>query len=509
MATEKPGDRHPDTGPVLSVADVHMVYPSGTRALRGVSLDIRPGTVHGLIGANGAGKSTLIKILSGAQTATAGTVRWRGEPVAWSSPSQALSHGMAAVHQHTPLVDTLTVLDNVFLGRRESARWDAGRRAGELAALCERIGYPLDPATPVGELSVGARQMISILQALARDPSVVLLDEPTAALSPAERDVLFRTVRRLRDQGTTFVYVSHFLDEVLDLTDHLTVLRDGRVVVDAPTSETTEERLVAAIVGERLLKVEEQPPSPAREKGGEPLLSVDNLASPQRFGPVTLAVRPGEVVGLAGLLGSGRTELLQAIFGADPAATGSVEVAGRRVRRGSPRHAVKRGLALVPEDRTRLGLLPEWEIWRNISLPYLRGSARHRFLVDPAEEKRLADRAVAELGIAAPSVDAPVRELSGGNAQKVVFAKWVYGPARVFLLDEPSAGVDVGGKADIIQLIRRLADRGHAVLIAASEFEELLSACDRVLVMRRGRLVAERPSAGTDLHELTALASGL
>jgi ribose transport system ATP-binding protein len=498
----------PGTAPALSVADVRMTYPSGTRALRGVSLDVMPGTVHGLIGANGAGKSTLIKILSGAQTATGGTVSWHGEPVAWSNPVQALSAGMAAVHQHTPLVDTLTVLDNVFLGRRESARWDAGRRTEQLAALCDRIGYPLDPSQPVGRLSMGARQMVSILQALARDPSVVLLDEPTAALSPTERDVLFRAVRRLRDQGTTFVYVSHFLDEILDLTDHLTVLRDGLVVVDAATADTTKEQLVTAIVGERLARLEEQP-LPVRETGGEPLLSIENLASPQRFGPVSLDIRPGEVVGLAGLLGSGRTELLQAIFGADPAATGSVTVAGRRLRPGSPHTAVKRGLALVPEDRTRQGLLPEWEIWRNISLPYLKGMSRRRFLVNLARERELAGRALAELGIAAPSVEAPVGELSGGNAQKVVFAKWLYGPARVFLLDEPSAGVDVGGKADILQLIRGVADSGHAVLIVASEFEELLTACDRVLVMRRGRLIAERAVAATDLHELTALASGL
>ncbi|MEV5484505.1 MULTISPECIES: sugar ABC transporter ATP-binding protein [Streptomyces] len=501
------GDR-PSTVPVLSVADVHKIYASGTHALRGVSLDILPGSVHGLIGANGAGKSTLIKILSGVQTASAGTVAWRGEPAAWTSPSQALSAGMAAVHQHTPLVDTLTVLDNVFLGCRETVRWDADRRSAQLARLCERIGYGLDPSESVSRLSMGARQMVAILQALARDPAVMLLDEPTAALSPTEREVLFRTIRRLRSQGTTFVYVSHFLDEILDLTDHLTVLRDGKVVVDSATSDTDKEQLVTAIVGERLARIEEHPP-PARSIGGRPLLTVENLSSPGRFGPVTLTAKPGEVVGVAGLLGSGRSELLRAIFGADPAAVGSVAVDGRNVPLGSPHIAVRRGLALVPEDRTRQGLLPHWEIWRNISLPYLRVWSRHRALVNGPQEKELARQAVADLGIAATSIDVPVGELSGGNAQKVVFAKWLYGPARVFLLDEPSAGVDVGGKADIIQLIRGLADVGHAVLMVDSELEELLGACDRVLVMRRGQLIAERDTADTDLHELTALASGL
>ncbi|MGW6599836.1 sugar ABC transporter ATP-binding protein [Streptomyces sp. NPDC055036] len=498
----------PPTPALLSVTDVHKIYPSGTRALRGVSLDILPGTVHALIGANGAGKSTLIKILSGVQTATSGTVAWRGEPVVWTSPAQALSAGMGAVHQHTPLVDSLTVLDNIFLGRQESVRWQVRRRTEELGALCERIGYHLDPLAPVGKLSIGARQMVSILQALARDPALVLLDEPTAALSPTERDVLFRSVRRLRDQGTTFVYVSHFLDEILELTDHLTVLRDGAVVVDAPTAGTGKDELITAIVGKRLARLEERPHT--RDiPDAQPLLAVEELSSPGRFGPLSLEIRAGEVVGVAGLLGSGRTELLEAIFGADRTASGRVKVAGRRVRGRSPHASVRRGLALVPEDRSRQGLLPEWEIWRNTSLPYLSGLSRRRLVPDRARERGLAGRALADLGIAAPSIDAPVGELSGGNAQKVVFAKWLYGPARVFLLDEPSAGVDVGAKADIIQLIHGLADAGHAVLIVSSEFEELLGACDRVLVMRRGQLIAERPVAATDLHELTALASGL
>jgi ribose transport system ATP-binding protein len=498
--------------PVLAVADLHKRYSSGTHALRGVSMEVRPGSVHGLIGANGAGKSTLIRILSGAETATGGTVSWQGKPVAWTQPGQALAAGLAAVHQHTPLVDTLSVLDNVFLGRRESVRWDAERRRVELAELCERLGYHADANQAVGELSTGGRQMVAILQALARNPVLVLLDEPTAALSPSERDVLFRSIRRLRELGTTFVYVSHFLDEVLDLTDHLTVLRDGRIVVDAETSGVTKQDLVAAIVGDRLARVEQQTAtaaSAAAQPVGEPLLVVEGLSSPKRFGPISLTVHAGEVVGLAGLLGSGRSELLEAVFGADRSSSGRVLIDNQPVRKHSPRAAVRAGMALVPEDRTRQGLVRDWEIWRNTSLPYLSALSRKRWLPDHRREQELAERAIADLGIAAPSAHAPVGELSGGNAQKVVFAKWLYGPARVFLLDEPAAGVDVGAKADIVQLIRRLAAAGHGVLIVSSEFEELLGACDRILVMRRGHISAERPAADTDLHELTALASGL
>ena len=493
--------------PVLTVTDVHKRYSTGTYALRGVSMAVRPGTVHGLLGSNGAGKSTLIKILCGAQPASAGELAWQGVAVDWSTPAHALDAGLAAVHQHTPLVDTLTVLDNVFLGMRDGLRWDASRRRDELEALCDRIGYPLDPDLLVSDLSVGGRQMVAIVQALARRPTLLLLDEPTAALSPHERDILFAVVRRLRDQGTAFVYVSHFLDEVMELTDHLTVLRDGRVVLDAPTADTDQEALVTAGVGERLAKFEDSAPSASVV--GDTVLQIAGLESPGTFGPVSFEVRSGEVVGIAGLLGSGRSELLQAVFGADPRARGTVAVAGSGPLRNSPRARVRAGLALVPEDRNRQGLLAEWEIWRNESLPYL-GRASYAGLVPRQhEEREHADASVRDLGIVTGSIDTPVGELSGGNAQKVVFGKWLYGPARVLLLDEPTAGVDVGAKADILRLIRRQAEAGRGVVIISSEFEELRSVCDRILVLRRGQIVADLGSADTDLHEITAYASGL
>jgi ribose transport system ATP-binding protein len=494
--------------PVLAVTDVHKRYSTGTYALRGVSLDVRPGTVHGLLGSNGAGKSTLIKILCGAQPATSGALAWKGETVDWTNPAQALEAGLAAVHQHTPLVDSLTVLDNVFLGMRDGLRWDAAARRDELAALCDRIGYPLDPDVQIAELSVGGRQMVAIVQALARKPTLMLLDEPTAALSPHERDILFAVVRRLRDQGTAFVYVSHFLDEVMALTDHLTVLRDGRVVLDAPTSDTDQESLVTAVVGERLARLEDSAPAQSHA-WDEILLRVDAIESKAAFGPVSFEVRAGEVVGLAGLLGSGRSELLQAVFGADRRARGTVTVAGSKPLRNSPPARVRAGLALVPEDRNRQGLLAEWEIWRNESLPYLARTSYAGVVPRERVERVAAESTVHDLGIITGSVDTLVGELSGGNAQKVVFGKWLYGPAKVLLLDEPTAGVDVGAKADILRLIRRQAEAGRGVLIVSSEFEELRSVCDRILVLRRGQIVAELVSADTDLHEITAYASGL
>jgi ribose transport system ATP-binding protein len=492
--------------PILSISDVHKVYGTGAHALRGVSMQVRPGSVHGLIGANGAGKSTLIKILSGAQVLSRGQVTWRGQPVHWSTPSQALTDGLAAVYQHTPLVPTLSVLDNVFLGHVDSPRWDRERRTRELAELCSRIGYTLDGDDLVGDLSVGARQMVAILQALARNPALVLLDEPTAALSPSEREILFASVRRLRDGGTTFIYVSHFLDEVLSLTDHLTVLRDGLVVLDAPTADTDEATLITSIVGERLAAFEAAAPDVDRQLG-DVVLEVEDLASGSAFGPVSFSVRSGEVVGVAGLLGSGRTELLEAIYGAGTSDTGTVRVRGRSGPR-SPRAAVRRGMALVPEDRVKQGFLADWEIWRNISLPDLSRLSWRRVFPSSAKERTQAQQAMEDLGIRAQSIDSKVGDLSGGNAQKVVFAKWLYGSASIFLLDEPTAGVDVGAKSDILHLMRRLARRGASVLIVTSEFEELIGSCDRILVLRRGEIVADLVSAETDVHEVTALASG-
>jgi ribose transport system ATP-binding protein len=348
---------------------------------------------------------------------------------------------------------------------------------------------------------------VAIVQALARKPTLMLLDEPTAALSPHEREILFAVVRRLRDQGTAFVYVSHFLDEVMELTDHLTVLRDGQVVLDARTTDTDQDQLVTAVVGERLARLEDSAPRPTHDLGPT-LLAVENLESAAGFGPVSFELHAGEVVGLAGLLGSGRSELLQAVFGADRRARGTVTVAGSKSR-NSPRARVRAGLALVPEDRNRQGLLADWEIWRNVSLPYLGRSAYAGLVPDERQERELAEGSVRDLGIVTGSVDTLVGQLSGGNAQKVVFGKWLYGPAKVLLLDEPTAGVDVGAKADILRLTRRQATEGRGVLIVSSEFEELRSVCDRILVLRRGRIVAELVSAETDLHEITAYASGL
>lgn len=497
-------------GDLLTLEGVTKVFPNGTVALRGVDLRTTAGAIHGLVGANGAGKSTLIKIMSGAIEPTSGTLQWRGAEVKWLRPGEALRAGIATVHQHSPLVPTLSVLENVFLGARGQRMWRAGHRRAELVRLFETIGYELPPDELVGDLAIGDRQMVAILQAISQAPSLLILDEPTASLSASERDVVHRTIRRLGDQGTGIVFVSHLLDEIMEATTAVTVLRDGRVTLDETTAAVRQDNLVEAIVGRKLLSFERRAHTNGQHRGGTdtPVLDVRDLRSPGRVGGVSLSVASGEVVGLAGLLGSGRSEILHAIYGSDSEASGSVRIAGSHVRR-SPVAAVRAGMALVPEDRSDQGLVPGWEIWRNISLPAVARLSRWRIFPRRDEELARARTAVADLGIQPPSPYALVDELSGGNAQKTVFAKWLHNEVRVLLLDEPTAGIDVGAKLDIQLLIRRLTERGVSVLIVDSDFDELLAACDRVLVVRGGQVVAETSPAQTTEMDLLALASGL
>ena len=492
---------------MLELTDITKRFPNGTLALKGVDLTVARRTVHGIVGANGAGKSTLFKIVAGALAPTSGEIRWKGEPADWSSPAAPLAAGISTIYQHIPLVPTLSVLENVFLNDFRGL-YARGRLLKRYREMLNRVQYELDPDLRVSELSIGQRQMVAIMHALAHGAELVIMDEPTASLAQGERELVFDTVRRLRDRDdVTFIYCSHFLDEVLSLTDRITVLRDGLVVADEPTAELTEERLVDAMVGKRLASLESLRQRETREDAPA-LLEVHGLDSPGRVSDVSFTVHEGEIVGLAGLLGSGRSEILHAIFGSDRSAKGSVILRGREIDR-SARAAVRSGIALVPEERMRQGLVPDWEIWRNTSLPDLTELSAAGALPTRAREVQRAERAIRDLRIVARSADAPVSSLSGGNAQKVVFAKWLYGNPSVFLLDEPTVGVDVETKAEILELIRRFAREGKGAVVVSSEFEEILAVAHRVLVISRGRIVAERRAAETSEEELLALASGL
>lgn len=496
--------------PIMLLKSVSKKFGNGTVALKGVDLEIMPGRVHGLLGANGAGKSTLIKILSGAFRASGGEIIWKGKQVHWTSPKEANDMGVATIHQHIPLVTTLSVLENVFLG--QTGGWRRSDKVRQqFHTLCERVGYYLDPDALVGDLSIGERQMVSIFQALGTGADLIVMDEPTASLAVEERELVYETVRRLsRGEKKAILFVSHFLDEVLALTDEVTILRDGEAVLRAETQNLDETSLAEAIVGKKISKMERD----AATRSGyappanmPPRLEIRNLASPGKIFPVSLSLGVGEVLGVAGLLGSGRSELLHAIFGADERATGERLLNGAPLGRGTGA-AVKAGIGLVPEDRMGQGLIPEFEIWKNVSLPAMEGVSRFNALPSAEREYSRAWDAIRKLSIKASSPDILVTELSGGNAQKVTIAKWLYSDVSLFLLDEPTAGIDIGAKTDILQLVRRLADAGNSVIIVSSEFEELLAVADRIIVMRDGACVAERRVHETSEHELLLLAGG-
>jgi ribose transport system ATP-binding protein len=489
----------------LAIRDITKTYPGGTQALRGVSLSLRAGVVHGLVGANGAGKSTLIKIIAGAERPTTGDLVWLGRSTDWRRPADAQSAGVAVVHQQSPVVPALSVLENVYLGNEKTGLWKPQDRVAQFAQLCERVAFQIDPHTLVAELSVGDRQMVSILRALAQNPALILLDEPTASISPAERAGVLGAARSLAAAGVAVVFVSHFLNEVMQICDEVSVLRDGQLVDEFDRDGMSVERMIAGIVGDRLHSIEAVKPT---HEIGEVVLDVRELQSTSMNSAVSLQVRRGEIVGVAGLLGSGRTSLLKAIFGADRRVAGQVVVDGHPLA-ASPEAAVNGGVAFVPEDRMSQGLVGDWEIWRNTSLADSRELSRGFGLLDVAKERLLASRAQRELGIVAGSIDTAVKDLSGGNAQKVVFAKWIYKTQHVLLLDEPTAGVDVAGKADLIKLIRDLAEQGIGILVVLSEFEELLSLVDRVVVLRHGAIETEYSADAVTVADLTASVGGI
>ena len=487
--------------PLLALERLAKVYPGGTVGLRGVDLAVRPGTVHGLLGANGAGKSTLIRILCAAAQATSGRILWHGEPVHWQRPAQARTAGIATLHQQIPLVPALSVLENVFLGQRALLRRGAAPRR-RLGLLMDAIDYRLQPDQPVSALAIGERQMVGILQALAADARLIVMDEPTASLAGAERRIVHAVIRRLADEGRTVLLVTHFLDEALALTDELTVLRDGAVVLRAVTAQTDEAALATAIAGRAIQRAAR----PIRSARADTVVQIEALRSPGRLAPCSFTVRAGEVLGIAGFLGSGRSELLHAIFGADPDARGEVRVLGRRVPR-TPAGAVRAGVALVPEDRAAQALLPALPLWQNMTLVHLRRFSRWGLFPRARQERAAAADAVRRLAIKAHDLQMSVGELSGGNAQKVSLARWLCGPTRLLLLDEPTAGIDIGAKAEIFEQIHALAGTGAAVILVDSELKVLLAEADRILVMRAGAVVAERAADKTDEPELIRLAA--
>jgi ABC-type sugar transport system ATPase subunit len=462
----------------------------GVHALRGAHIAVYPGEVHALVGENGSGKSTLLKILSGQIKADSGTVLLGGEPAAFRNPNDALRGGIATVTQETTLAPDLSITENVFLGHRMVRRgplidWRATRRRAREAV--RRLGLDVDPSLPVRRLRPDQQQMVEIARALSIDARVLVLDEPTSSLTDDEVASLFALVRNLRDEGVAIIFVSHRLKEVFDLADRITVLRDGRTVGEAPAAELDRPALIQLMVGRAL---EEMEPPAVQERSGPSALRLRGLTLPRAISEIDLDVAPGEIVGLAGLIGAGRSELLETVFGLHRPSAGTVEVEGSPASFRSPRDAIRGRVAFVPADRKVQGLVHEMSVRENLVMAFTSRVARVR---RPAarRELRVVRESFQVMRIRAGSPRAPVATLSGGNQQKIVLAKWLATSPRVLMLDEPTRGVDVGAKAEIYQLLFDAAESGVGVLVSSSENPELLTLCDRILVMFRGRIAAE------------------
>jgi ABC-type sugar transport system ATPase subunit len=475
--------------PILDLQDVSKSFP-GVRALSGVHFDVRAGEVHALMGENGAGKSTLIKIMSGVYQPDSGTMRVDGREVRFHGPLDAQRAGIATVHQELLLFPELTVAENVFVGHAPRATWGGigwkAMRERAQAILASLDIHDLDVTAPVSSLSVANRQRVEIAKALSLNARVLIMDEPTAALTEADVERLFGIVKKLRDRGVGVVYISHRMAEIFALADRVTVLRDGQYVATRPVAETREGELITMMVGrtiDRLFpKLDTRP--------GEPVLEVRGLSRSPMVKEVSLTVRAGEIVGLAGLIGSGRSELAQTVFGITPAEAGEIRILGRPVRIASARDAKRHGIAYVPEDRGSQGVVRAMRIDQNVSMAVLDRIAPKGF-VDRTAEAALARDAVARFGIRAWGIRQLVGKLSGGNQQKVVLGKWLATRPKLLIMDEPTRGIDVGAKAEIHKLMSELAAQGLAILMISSELPEVLGMSDRILVMREGRIVAE------------------
>jgi len=482
---------------LLTMRGIVKTFP-GVRALDGVDLEVDAGEVHCLLGQNGAGKSTLIKVLAGAHRPDSGEITWAGKPVTFASPQAADAAGIATIHQELDLVPGLSVAENVVLGHEPAHfGFTRPRDAQDVArALLKRLGHPeIPPGRELGRLSAAGQQVVSMARALARDARLIVMDEPSAVLDPEEVQNLFRVIRELTADGVAVVYISHRLEEIRAIGDRVTVLKDGRTVArNLPARETPTAEVIRLMTGRSIEYV--FPPRGA-DPIGAPVLEVDGLGRAGEFAGVSLTARAGEIVGLAGLVGSGRSEILETIAGARRPSAGTVRVAGTALRAGSVPAAVRAGVGLCPEERKSQALLMLESVARNVSLPVLGRFASGGFLGRDAE-LQASGTVTAQLDVRPADPARPVRTLSGGNQQKVVLARWLMRGCTVLLLDEPTRGVDVGARSEIYQLIRRLAADGVAVVLVSSEVPEVLGLADTVHVVREGRVVHTAPADELD-----------
>jgi ABC-type sugar transport system ATPase subunit len=489
--------------PILQVQNLSKSFP-GVKALEDVRLEVRleveAGKVHALMGENGAGKSTLMKILIGLHSPDRGEILFKGKPVRIRNPHDALRLGIAMIHQELLPFRNLTVAENIFMGQ-EPTRWFPGwldRRAMNRKAdgLLQRLGVMLKPDCKMDQLAVAEMQTVEIAKALAHHAEFIIMDEPTSAISDREVEALFKVIRDLKERGVAVIYISHKMGEIFRIADTVTVLRDGRHIATQPSGELDEKKLIALMVGRELM-----PPSVEHGNIGDPVLEIRCLTCPGKFRDISFTVRAGEILGLAGLMGAGRTDVAGAIYGLAPAASGDIFVRGRNRRITSPNAALAAGIALVSEDRREFGLVPQMSVKHNITLASLRNR-----IIDQGAENAVAEEQIRAFTIKTSGRNQPVVNLSGGNQQKVVIAKALLTGPDILILDEPARGIDIGAKTEVYSIINRVARSGKAVLLISSELPELLSLSDRVLVMREGEITAELNPRQTTQEEILGFA---
>lgn len=485
--------------PILQIRNISKSYP-GVQALRDVCMDVAAGTVHAVMGENGAGKSTLMHILIGLLAADAGEIRFKGHPIRIKNPHDALRHGIAMIHQELLPFRNLSVAENIGMGR-EPTRWfpgwiDRAALARDATRMLARLGCPLAPNRKMIHLSVAEMQTVEIAKALAYDAALIIMDEPTSAISEREVEALFAVIRDLKQRGVTIIYISHKMEEVFRIADTITVLRDGQHIATHPTSALDARTLISLMVGRDL-----KPASTARASSGQTALEIHRLTKPGRFRDISFTLRRGEILGLAGLMGAGRTDLVNAIYGLAPATSGEIRVHGRSVRISSPAAAITAGIGFVSEDRKGFGLVPRMSVQHNLTLSSLRAR-----WIDQCAECAVADEQIRAFAIKVSGRRQAVMNLSGGNQQKVVLAKALLTEPDILILDEPTRGIDIGAKTEIYALIHRLAGAGKAVLLVSSELPELLLLSDRLLVMREGVLTAEFVTRQTTQEEILKFA---
>ncbi len=478
---------------------------SGVEVLHDVSFALRPGEVHALLGENGAGKSTLVKIITGVHQPDAGEILLNGEPVQFSDARESRQAGIAAIYQELSLFPDLDVAENIFVGRQPvttGRRVDWRKLNAEAGKLLESLGVKLDLKQKARALSIAQQQMVEIARAFSINARILIMDEPTSSLTLHEVDDLFRLVRRLREEGTGIIFISHRLEELYSLADRVTILRDGAYVGTQSMQEVTRDELIRMMVGRTITNL-----FPKQEvQAGEVVLKVEHLTCAGSFHDVSFELRRGEILGMAGLVGAGRTNVARAIFGVEPATGGRIEINGREVRITAPKQAIELGLAYVPEDRQLHGLIPAMPLTPNISLPMLPAYAQKGWLRDRLERKSAFDAAL-QMEVRANNIWQLARELSGGNQQKVVLAKWLSTNPRILILDEPTRGIDVGTKAAVHGLMSKLAAEGLSIFMISSELPEILGMSDRVIVMREGYVTGEFSRAEATQEKIISAAT--